>query len=396
MLKESKINKEPIIMIYMDHNATTPLDSEALAAMLPYLKEHFGNPSSSTHEFGRIARMAVEEARAQVAQLIGAQSEEMIFTSGATEADNLAIKGISWSYKEKGNHIITCQIEHKAVLNSCKSLEQEGYKVTYLPVDKYGLVDPDDVKKAIGNKTILITIMYANSEIGTLEPIADIGKIAQEKGVIFHTDAVQAAGKIPLNVEELHVDLLSMSGHKMYGPKGIGALYLKNGTKLTPLIHGGGHERGLRSGTENVPGIVGFGKACEIAQKKLPDEMPRLRKLRERLVQGVMKNIKHIQLNGHPEKRIPGNANFSFHFIEGEALILSLRNFAISSGSACTSGSLSSSYVLRAIGVPDHIAHGSIRICLGRSNTTEQVDLFIKQLKESVSKLRELSPLYEG
>jgi cysteine desulfurase len=396
MLKESKINKEPIIMIYMDHNATTPLDAEALAAMLPYLKEHFGNPSSSTHEFGRIARMAVEEARAQVAQLIGAQSEEMIFTSGATEADNLAIKGISWSYKEKGNHIITCQIEHKAVLNSCKSLEQEGYKVTYLPVDKYGLVDPDDVKKAIGNKTILITIMYANSEIGTLEPIADIGKIAQEKGVIFHTDAVQAAGKIPLNVEELHVDLLSMSGHKMYGPKGIGALYLKNGTKLTPLIHGGGHERGLRSGTENVPGIVGFGKACEIAQKKLPDEMPRLRKLRERLVQGVMKNIKHIQLNGHPEKRIPGNANFSFHFIEGEALILSLRNFAISSGSACTSGSLSSSYVLRAIGVPDHIAHGSIRICLGRSNTTEQVDLFIKQLKESVSKLRELSPLYEG
>jgi cysteine desulfurase len=396
MLKESKTYKEPITMIYMDHNATTPLDAEALEAMLPYLKEHFGNPSSSTHEFGRIARMAVEEARAQVAQLIGAQPEEMIFTSGATEADNLAIKGISWSYKEKGNHIITCQIEHKAVLNSCKSLEQEGYKVTYLPVDKYGLVDPDDVKKAIGNKTILITIMYANSEIGTLEPIADIGKIAQEKGVIFHTDAVQAAGKIPLNIEELHVDLLSMSGHKMYGPKGIGALYLKNGTKLTPLIHGGGHERGLRSGTENVPGIVGFGKACEIAQKKLPEEMPRLRKLRERLVQGVMKNIEHIQLNGHPEKRIPGNANFSFNFIEGEALILSLRNFAISSGSACTSGSLSSSYVLRAIGVPDHIAHGSIRICLGRSNTTEQVDLFIKQLKESVSKLRELSPLYEG
>jgi cysteine desulfurase len=396
MLKESKTYKEPITMIYMDHNATTPLDPEALAAMLPYLKEHFGNPSSSTHEFGRIARMAVEEARAQVAQLIGAQPEEMIFTGGATEADNLAIKGISWSYKEKGNHIITCQIEHKAVLNSCKSLEQEGYKVTYLPVDKHGLVDPDDVKKAIGNKTILITIMYANSEIGTLEPIADIGKIAQENGVIFHTDAVQAVGKIPLNVEELHADLLSISGHKMYGPKGIGALYLKNGAKLTPLIHGGGHERGLRSGTENVPGIVGFGKACEIAQKKLPEEMPRLRKLRERLVQGVMKNIKHIQLNGHAEKRIPGNVNFSFHFIEGEALILSLRDFAISSGSACTSGSLSSSYVLRAIGVPDHIAHGSIRICLGRSNTTEQVDLFIKQLKESVSKLRELSPLYEG
>jgi cysteine desulfurase len=380
----------------MDHNATTPMDPAVLKAMLPYLKERFGNPSSTTHEFGRVARLGVEEARAQVAQLIGALPEEILFTSGATEADNLAIKGIAWSYKEKGNHIITSLIEHKAVLNSCKSLEKEGYKVTYLPVDKDGLIDPDDVKKAITDKTILITIMYANSEIGTLEPIADIGKIAKEKGIVFHTDAVQAVGKIPVNIDELNVALLSMSGHKMYGPKGIGALYLKKGVKLTPMIHGGGHERGLRSGTENVPGIVGFGEACKIAMKELPEEMKRLRKLREHLVNGVIKNIKHVQLNGHAEKRIPGNANFSFHYIEGEALILSLKNFAISSGSACTSGSLSSSYVLRAIGVPDHIAHGSIRICLGRSNTIEQVDLFIKQLKESVFKLRELSPLYEG
>jgi cysteine desulfurase len=383
-------------MIYMDHNATTPMDPAVLKAMLPYLKERFGNPSSSTHEFGHVARIGIEEARAQVAQFIGAQPEEIIFTSGATEADNLAIKGIAWSYKEKGNHIITSQIEHKAVLNSCKSLEKEGYKVTYLPVDKDGLIDPDDVKKAITNKTILITIMYANSEVGTLEPIAEIGEMAKEKGIIFHTDAVQAVGKIPVNIKELNADLLSISGHKMYGPKGIGALYLKKGVKLTPMIHGGGHERGLRSGTENVPGIVGFGKACEIAIKELPEEMKRLLKLREHLVNGIMKNIKYVQLNGHAEKRIPGNANFSFHYIEGEALILSLKDFAISSGSACTSGSLSSSYVLRAIGVPDHIAHGSIRICLGRSNTTEQVDLFIKQLKESVSRLRELSPLYEG
>jgi cysteine desulfurase len=380
----------------MDHNATTPMDPAVLKAMLPYLKERFGNPSSSTHEYGRVAREGIEEARAQVAQLIGALPEEIIFTSGATEADNLAIKGIAWSYKGKGNHIITSQIEHKAVLNSCKSLEKEGYKVTYLPVDKDGLIDPYDVKKAIADKTILITIMYANSEVGTLEPIADIGKIAKEKGIIFHTDAVQAVGKIPVNIEELNADLLSMSGHKMYGPKGIGALYLKKGVKLTPMIHGGDHERGLRSGTENVPAIVGFGEACQIAMKELPEEMKRLQKLRGHLVNGVMKNIKHAQLNGHAEKRIPGNANFSFHYIEGEALILSLKNFAISSGSACTSGSLSSSYVLRAIGVPDHIAHGSIRICLGRSNTIEQVDLFIKQLKESVSRLRELSPLYEG
>lgn len=383
-------------MIYMDHNATTPMDPAVLDAMMPYLKERFGNPSSSTHEFGRIARRGVEEARSQVAQFIGAQPDEIIFTSGATEADNLAIKGIAWAYREKGHHIIACQIEHKAVLNSCKSLEQEGYKVTYLPVDKYGLVALDDIKNAVEDKTILITIMYANSEVGTLEPIAEIGKIAKEKGVLFHTDAVQTVGKIPVNVQDLNVDLLSMSGHKMYGPKGIGALYLKKGLKLNPLIHGGGHERGLRSGTENVPGIVGFGKACQIAQKELPEEMPRLRNLRERLVTGVMKNINHVQLNGHPEKRIPGNANFSFHFIEGEALILSLKDFAVSSGSACTSGSLESSYVLRAMGIPEHIAHSSIRICLGRSNTAEQVDLLIKKLTESVIKLRELSPLYEG
>lgn len=383
-------------VIYMDHNATTPLDPAVLEAMLPYLKEHFGNPSSTTHEYGKVAREAVEEAREKVARLIKARREEIIFTSGATESDNLAIKGVAYAYKDKGNHIITSSIEHKAVLNTCHFLEEEGFKVTYLPVDRYGLVDPDDVKKAITKETILISIMQVNSEVGTIEPIEEIGRIAKEKGIIFHTDAVQGVGKIETDVGKLNVDLLSISGHKIYGPKGVGALYIRKGLKLIPLIHGGGQERSIRSGTENVPGIVGLGKACEIAGEVMEKEAERLTYLRNKLVEAVLSEIPDSQLNGHPERRVPGNANFSFRGVEGESLILSLKDFALSSGSACTSASLKASYVLLAMGIPEAIAHCSIRVGLGRGNTEEQIDLLIKELKENVARLRKMSPLYEG
>jgi len=383
-------------VIYMDHNATTPLDPAVLEAMLPYLKEHFGNPSSTTHEYGKVAREAVEEAREKVARLIKARREEIIFTSGATESDNLAIKGVAYAYKDKGNHIITSSIEHKAVLNTCHFLEEEGFKVTYLPVDRYGLVDPDDVKKAITKETILISIMQVNSEVGTIEPIEEIGRIAKEKGIIFHTDAVQGVGKIETDVGKLNVDLLSISGHKIYGPKGVGALYIRKGLKLIPLIHGGGQERSIRSGTENVPGIVGLGKACEIAGEVMEKEAERLTYLRNKLVEAVLSEIPDSQLNGHPERRVPGNANFSFRGVEGESLILSLKDFALSSGSACTSALLKASYVLLAMGIPEAIAHCSIRVGLGRGNTEEQIDLLIKELKENVARLRKMSPLYEG
>ena len=383
-------------VIYMDHNATTPLDPAVLEAMLPYLKEHFGNPSSTTHEYGKVAREAVEEAREKVARLIKARREEIIFTSGATESDNLAIKGVAYAYKDKGNHIITSSIEHKAVLNTCHFLEEEGFKVTYLPVDRYGLVDPDDVKKAITKETILISIMQVNSEVGTIEPIEEIGRIAKEKGIIFHTDAVQGVGKIETDVVKLNVDLLSISGHKIYGPKGVGALYIRKGLKLIPLIHGGGQERSIRSGTENVPGIVGLGKACEIAGEVMEKEAEKLTYLRNKLVEAVLSEIPDSQLNGHPERRVPGNANFSFRGVEGESLILSLKDFALSSGSACTSALLKASYVLLAMGIPEAIAHCSIRVGLGRGNTEEQIDLLIKELKENVARLRKMSPLYEG
>ena len=383
-------------VIYMDHNATTPLDPAVLEAMLPYLKEHFGNPSSTTHEYGKVAREAVEEAREKVARLIKARREEIIFTSGATESDNLAIKGVAYAYKDKGNHIITSSIEHKAVLNTCHFLEEEGFKVTYLPVDRYGLVDPDDVKKAITKETILISIMQVNSEVGTIEPIEEIGRIAKEKGIIFHTDAVQGVGKIETDVGKLNVDLLSISGHKIYGPKGVGALYIRKGLKLIPLIHGGGQERSIRSGTENVPGIVGLGKACEIAGEVMEKEAEKLTYLRNKLVEAVLSEIPDSQLNGHPERRVPGNANFSFRGVEGESLILSLKDFALSSGSACTSASLKASYVLLAMGIPEAIAHCSIRVGLGRGNTEEQIDLLIKELKENVARLRKMSALYEG
>ncbi len=382
--------------IYMDHNATTPLDSRVLDAMMPYLTEHYGNASSSTHQYGRAAAQGVEEAREKVADLIGAKPREIIFTSGATESDNLAIKGIAHAGREKGDHIITSRIEHKAVLNSCKRLESEGFKVTYLPVDSHGLVAPGDLEKAITDKTILVSIMAANSEVGTIEPVREIGSVARDKGVAFHTDATQAVGTIPVAVEGMSIDLLAMSGHKMYGPKGIGALYVRRGVKIAPLIDGGGQERKLRSGTLNVPGIVGLGEACSIASGVMEEEAARLTALRDSLAKGITERVKRSYVNGHPTKRLPGNLNVSFEYVEGESLILSLRDFAVSSGSACTSDSLESSYVLMAMGVPESVAHCSLRFGLGRGNTQEHVDKLIRDIEKSVERLRAMSPLYKG
>jgi len=382
--------------IYMDHNATTPLDPKVLEAMMPYLTEHFGNASSATHSYGRTAARAVEEAREKVASLIGATPREIVFTSGATESDNLAIKGVARAYRDKGDHIITCRIEHKAVLNSCKRLESEGFRVTYLPVDSHGLVSPADVESAITDKTILVSIMTANSEVGTIEPIREIGEITRAKGVLFHTDGTQAVAKIPVDVEEMKVDLMAMSGHKIYGPKGVGALYVRRGVKLVPLNDGGGQERKLRSGTLNVPGIVGMGQACSVSEEEIEAEGRRLTELRDALAKGITERIEDVRINGHPTKRLPGNLNVSFEYVEGESLILALKDFAVSSGSACTSDSLESSYVLLAMGVPESIAHCSLRFGLGRSNTKEHVDKLLNDLEASVQKLRAMSPLYKG
>lgn len=382
--------------IYMDHNATTPLDPKVLEVMMPYLTDHFGNASSSTHSYGRTAAQGVEDAREKVANIIGAKSREIVFTSGATESDNLAIKGAARANADKGDHIVTCRIEHKAVLNSCKRLESEGFKVTYLPVDSHGLVDPDEVRKAITEKTILVSIMAANSEVGTIEPVKEIGAITREKGVLFHTDATQAVAKIPVDVDEMNADLLSLSGHKIYGPKGVGALYVRRGVKLTPIADGGGQERKLRSGTLNVAGIVGIGAACEITGEEMDDEAVRLSGLRDSLSKGITDTVARAYINGHPTKRLPGNLNVSFEFVEGESLILSLKDFAVSSGSACTSDSLESSYVLVAMGVEESVAHCSLRFGLGRGNTQEHVDRLVKDIRESVDKLRAMSPLYKG
>lgn len=385
--------------IYMDYQATTPVDPAVLEAMIPYFTEYFGNAASRSHEYGWRTEEAVENARAQVAALIGASTaKEIIFTSGATESNNLAILGVAEMYREKGNHIITSPVEHKAVLDTCKYLETKGYEVTYLSVDKYGRVNPEDVRNAIKDTTILITIMLANNEIGTVQPIAEIGKIAKERGVIFHTDAVQGAGKIPFNVEASGVDLASLSAHKMYGPKGVGALYVRRKNprvRLAEQIHGGGHERGMRSGTLNVPGIVGFGKAAELALKLLPSESERLLKLRERLHKGITSKLSDVYLNGHPTERLPGNLNLSFAYVEGESIIMGLKELAVSSGSACTSASLEPSYVLKAIGVGEELAHTSIRFGIGRMTTEEEIDYAIKRVVETISKLRELSPLWE-
>jgi cysteine desulfurase len=385
--------------IYMDNHATTPCDPRVLDAMMPYFTTKFGNAASRNHSFGWEAEEAVGKARDQIAAAINAKSKEIIFTSGATESDNLAIKGVVEFYKEKGNHIITCVTEHKAVLDSCRALERQGKAtVTYLPVDKYGMVDPDAVRNAITDKTVLISIMYANNEIGTIHPIREIGKIAKEKEVVFHCDGVQAVGKIPVDVEKDHIDLLAMSGHKIYGPKGVGALYVRSKgprVRLTPIIDGGGHERGMRSGTLNVTGIVGFGAACEIAIKELPEEARYLSGLRDRLQAGLFERLDEIYLNGHPTERLPGNLNVSFAYVEGESLLMGINDVAVSSGSACTSATLEPSYVIRALGINEELAHSSIRFGLGRFNTEDEVDYVADRVTREVKRLREMSPLYE-
>jgi cysteine desulfurase len=384
--------------IYMDNHATTPLDPRALDAMMPYLTDRFGNAASRNHKFGWEAEEAVEEARKQIAALIGADPREIVITSGATESDNLAVKGVAWMYREKGDHIITCVTEHKAILDPCKHLEKEGFRVTFLPVATNGLVDLDDLRKAITDKTILISIMTANNEVGVIQDIKQIGKLAREHGVLFHTDAVQAAGKIPFNVNDMNVDIASLSAHKLYGPKGVGALYVRRRNPrvlLTPIIDGGGHERGMRSGTLNVPGIVGFGKAAQLAHEELATESAELFRLREKLRTTLERELDEIYINGDLQKRLPGNLNMSFAYVEGESLLMGINDVAVSSGSACTSASLEPSYVLKALGVGEDLAHTSIRFGIGRFNTEEEVDYVANRVIEVVRRLRELSPLYE-
>ena len=383
--------------IYMDNHATTQVDPRVIETMLPFFTERFGNASSRNHVFGWDSEAAVDRAREQVASLIHAASpREIVFTSGATESDNTAIKGIAEAYAQQGNHIVTCAIEHKAVLDSCKSLERKGYRVTYLPVRANGLIDLDRLRHALTDKTILISIMAANNEIGTIEPVREIGQIAKEKRILFHTDATQAVGKIPLNVEEMGIDLLSLTAHKIYGPKGVGALYVRSSkprVKLIPLIEGGGQERGLRSGTLNVPGIVGLGKACEIAQKDMMADGERLTGLSQRLKARIVGQLDEVNLNGDPLKRLPGNLHLSFAYIEGESLLMGLKDIAVSTGSACTSASLEPSHVLRAIGLEENLAYSSIRFGLGRFNTEEEVDYTARRVVEEVRRLRELSPI---
>ena len=385
--------------IYMDYHATTPVDPRVLEAMLPYFTEVFGNAASRSHPFGWKAEEAVEIGREQVARLIGAKSpKEIVWTSGATEATNLAIKGVAELYREKGNHLITQKTEHKATLDTCKRLERAGYEITWLDVDREGRVDPEAVRAAITDKTLLVSIMLANNEVGTVQPVREIGRICREKSVLFHCDAVQGAGKIPFDVNEDFVDLASLSAHKLYGPKGVGALYVRRDrprVRLAAQIDGGGHERGMRSGTLNVPGIVGFGKACEIAAAELAEEAARVGALRDRLEAGLFSRLDLLHLNGSKAHRVPGNLNVSFSHVEGEGLMMALKDVAVSSGSACTSASLEPSYVLRAMGVSEDLAHTSLRFGLGRFNTEEEVDHVIDLVVQKVNKLRDLSPLYE-
>ena len=385
--------------IYLDNNATTPLDGRVLEAMLPYLTQHFGNAASRSHPFGWKAEAAVDHAREQVAALIAADAKDIVFTSGATESDNLALKGAAEFLREKGNHIITAATEHKAVLDTCKYLSEHGCEVTFLPVDRYGLVTADQVAAAITDRTILISVMAANNEIGTVHPIAEIGRLAKRRGVLFHSDATQAVGKIPLDVEAMGIDLMSFSGHKIYGPKGVGGLYVRRRNprvRLSCQMHGGGHERGLRSGTLNVPGIVGLGAAAELARRELPVEAPRIAALRDRLEKGLGDGLDHVTLNGHPTQRLPNTLNLSFAYVEGESLMMKMKELAVSSGSACTSASLEPSFVLRALGVGDELAHSSIRFSLGRFNTPQEIEFAIGRVVSAVKELRELSPLYES
>ena len=383
--------------IYMDNHATTPVDPRVLDAMLPYFRGDFGNAASRSHVFGWNAERAVEQAREQVAASIGASGREIVWTSGATESDNLAIKGAADFYRDRGNHIITAVTEHKAVLDSCKRLEKAGFEVTYLPVERDGRVNPQAVADAMTDRTIVVSIMLANNEVGTINPVAEIGEVVKARGAMFHIDAVQGVGKIPFDVTTSHADLVSLSAHKMYGPKGIGALYVrrKPRVRITPIIDGGGHERGMRSGTLNVPGIVGFGKAAELSAAELADEGKRLLALRERLRLGIQARVSDTVLNGSLEHRLPGSLNLSFAYVEGEAMMMALKDVAVSSGSACTSASLEPSYVLRAMGVPVEMAHTSIRFGLGRFNTEEEVDYVIDLVAQKVGKLREMSPLWE-
>lgn len=389
--------------IYLDNNATTQVDPRVLEAMLPYFKEHFGNAASRNHPFGWKAEEAIDWGRETVAKYIGADAKEIVFTSGATESDNLAIKGVAEMYASKGNHIITATTEHKAVIDTCKALERKGHKVTYLPVNKDGFISLDDLKNAITDKTILVTIMYANNEIGVLQDIGNIGKICRERGVLLHTDATQAVGKVPFDVNKMNVDLASLSGHKMYGPKGVGALYVRKKNprvKLAAQMDGGGHERGMRSGTLNVPGIVGMAKALEVCMTDMSEEIPRITRLRDKLYKALMSQLDEVYINGpdpltSPEWRLPGNLNVSFAYVEGEAMMMGIKDIAVSSGSACTSASLEPSYVLKALGVGEDIAHSSIRFGVGRFTTDEEIDYTALHVVSAVKHLREMSPLYE-
>jgi len=398
--------------IYMDNHATTPVDPRVLETMLPYFSEIFGNAASRSHGFGWEAEKAVDTAREQVARLVGAKPKDVVWTSGATESDNLAIQGAVEFYKEKGNHVVTQATEHKAVLDTCRHLERTGKAaVTYLPVDKYGVIDLEQLRAAITDKTVLVSIMFANNEVGTVQPIAEIGRICRERGVLFHCDAVQGACVLPIDVDAMCIDLMSLSAHKMYGPKGVGALYVRSKgprVRLTPIVHGGGHERGMRSGTLNVSGIVGFGKAAEIAKASMADEAQRIAALRQRMQDGIFGQLDEVHLNGHPVHRHPGNLNVSFAYVEGESMLMGLNGsvhalassaslppIAVSSGSACTSATLEPSYVLKALGVGEDLAHTSIRFGLGRFNTQEDVDYVVDRVVTEVRRLRDLSPLYE-
>jgi cysteine desulfurase len=380
--------------VYLDHAATTPLHPEVLSLMYEFMRDTFGNPSS-VHSFGREAKKFTQEARQKVADLIGAAPEEIYFTSGGTESDNIAIIGTAMARRKNGNHIITSAIEHHAVIETCEYLAKNGFEITFLPVDKYGMVDPDDVAGAIRKETMLVTIMHANNEIGTIQPIAEIGRITREHGVALHSDAVQTLTKIPVKVDDLGVDLLSLSAHKIYGPKGIGALYVRKGMRLQPIMHGGGQERKLRSGTENTPGIVGFGKAAEVGAREMEQESARVKGLRDKLISRVLAEIPSVTLNGHPEQRLPNNANVSIALVEGESLVLSLdlEGVAVSSGSACSSGSLKPSHVLKALGLPYEMMHGSLRMTLGRANSEEDIDYVVEALKKIAVRLRSFSPL---
>jgi len=384
--------------IYLDYAATTPMDPRVLEAMLPYFTEHFGNAASRNHVFGWKAEEAVDRARAEIAHLIGAQAKEIVFTSGATESDNLALLGVAEMYADKGKHIITCVTEHKAILDTAHYLETQGFEITFLPVSKEGVIDLEELKGAIRKDTILISLMAANNEIGILHPVAEIGAIAREHGVLFHSDATQAVGKVPINVEEMNIDLMSISAHKMYGPKGIGALYVrrrKPRVRLAAQIHGGGHERGMRSGTLAVPNIVGLGAACRLAEEDMAEEAPKIQALRDHLQTLLEKELDYVYLNGTVDQRLPGTVNLSFAFVEGESLMMGLENIAVSSGSACTSASLEPSYVLRALGVGDELAHCSIRFSLGRFTTNEEIEQVAKKVIATVKRLREMSPLYD-